>query len=218
MTRARTVFRCRECGAEAPQWMGWCAACGATGTLGEEAVGRPGATASAVVARSVPVPIAEAVGDATEPVATGDAELDRVLGGGLVPGSVTVLGGEPGVGKSTLLLQALASVAERSGAGPTVPCLYVTAEESARQVALRAERLGVRTPSLWLVAETSLPAVIGHIDALAPQDRRHAHVDALEAEMPVHHASARQQALLVVQDGSGHRHRGRPVGPPAPAC
>jgi len=169
MTRARTVFRCRECGAGAPQWMGWCTACGATGTLGEEAAARPGATAAALAPRSVPVPIAEAVGDATEPVPTGDAELDRVLGGGLVPGSVTVLGGEPGVGKSTLLLQALASVAEGPGAGPGVPCLYVTAEESARQVALRAERLGFRTPSLWLVAETSLPAVIGHIDALGPQ-------------------------------------------------
>ncbi|HEX6425544.1 MAG TPA: DNA repair protein RadA [Acidimicrobiales bacterium] len=167
MSRAKTVFRCRECGAEAPQWMGWCTACGATGTLGEEAAGRS-VHAAALAPRSVPVPIAEAVGDATEPVATGDAELDRVLGGGLVPGSVTVLGGEPGVGKSTLLLQALASVAEGRD-GPGVTCLYVTAEESARQVALRAERLGVRTPSLWLVAETSLPAVLGHLDALAPQ-------------------------------------------------
>ena len=95
---------------------------------------------------------------------TGDGELDRVLGGGLVPGSVTVLGGEPGVGKSTLLLQALASIA---AGGAT--CLYVTAEESARQVALRAERLGVTSPSLWLVAETALPHVIAHIDALAPE-------------------------------------------------
>ncbi|HEX6420445.1 MAG TPA: DNA repair protein RadA [Acidimicrobiales bacterium] len=173
MSRVRTVFRCRECGAEAPQWMGWCTACGATGTLGEEAAGPAGAQA-ALAPRSVPVPIAEAVGDATAPVPTGDGELDRVLGGGLVPGSVTVLGGEPGVGKSTLLLQALASIAARRrpggrGGGQGVPCLYVTAEESARQVALRAERLGVRTPALWLVAETSLPTVLGHLDALAPE-------------------------------------------------
>jgi DNA repair protein RadA/Sms len=131
---------------------------------------------------SVPVPIAEAVGDAVAPVPTGEAELDRVLGGGLVPGSVTVLGGEPGVGKSTLLLQALASIADgrghpAAGGAPTpggvsgrggASCLYVTAEESARQVALRAERLGVSSPSLWLVAETSLAHVIGHVDALAP--------------------------------------------------
>jgi DNA repair protein RadA/Sms len=112
----------------------------------------------------VPIPIAEAVGDAVRPVPTGDDELDRVLGGGLVPGSVTVLGGEPGVGKSTLLLQALAAVA---GAGGR-PCLYVTAEESARQVALRAERLGIGAPALWLVAETSLPHVVAHVDALGP--------------------------------------------------
>jgi len=156
--RQKTVYRCSECGADAPKWMGWCPACESSGSLVEEAL-LPAGTRSLP---SVPIPIAEAVGDATEPVPTGDAELDRVLGGGLVPGSVTVVGGEPGVGKSTLLLQALASVAR----GAT--CLYVTAEESARQVALRAERLGVSAPSLWLVAETSLPRIVGHVDALAP--------------------------------------------------
>ena len=179
MSRVKTVYRCSECGAEAPKWMGWCTACEASGTLTEEQV-RPAAGAGVAFASlappSVPVPIAEAVGDAVAPVPTGEAELDRVLGGGLVPGSVTVLGGEPGVGKSTLLLQALASIADGrapapggpSGRGRGASCLYVTAEESARQVALRAERLGVSSPSLWLVAETSLAHVIGHIDALAP--------------------------------------------------
>ena len=87
--------------------MGWCPACEASGSLVEEVL-LPAGTS---IAPSVPIPIAEAMGDATEPVPTGDPELDRVLGGGLVPGSVTVVGGEPGVGKSTLLLQALASVA-----------------------------------------------------------------------------------------------------------
>ena len=156
--RHKTVYRCNECGADAPKWMGWCPACEASGSLVEEVL-LPAGTS---IAPSVPIPIAEAMGDATEPVPTGDPELDRVLGGGLVPGSVTVVGGEPGVGKSTLLLQALASVAR----GAT--CLYVTAEESARQVALRAERLGVSAPSLWLVAETSLPRIVAHLDALAP--------------------------------------------------
>jgi DNA repair protein RadA/Sms len=156
--RHKTVYRCSECGADAPKWMGWCPACEASGSLVEEVL-LPAGTS---IAPSVPIPIAEAMGDATEPVPTGDPELDRVLGGGLVPGSVTVVGGEPGVGKSTLLLQALASVAR----GAT--CLYVTAEESARQVALRAERLGVTAPSLWLVAETSLPRIVAHLDALAP--------------------------------------------------
>ncbi len=170
MSRVRTVYRCSECGAQAPKWMGWCTACEANGTLSEEVLApasRSGRTFAALAPPSVPIPIAEAVGDATQPVPTGDDELDRVLGGGLVPGSVTVLGGEPGVGKSTLLLQALASIAE-GGGEQGASCLYVTAEESARQVALRAERLGVSSPSLWLVAETSLPHIVGHIDALAP--------------------------------------------------
>jgi DNA repair protein RadA/Sms len=176
------MYRCGTCGAAAPKWTGWCPACEATGTLAEERVppgwgasgGGPSTAGGVGVGGgsgfgwgpggpAVPIPIAEAVGDACVPVPTGDAEVDRVLGGGLVPGSVTVLGGEPGVGKSTLLLQALASVAERGAA-----CLYVTAEESARQVALRAERMGLQAPSLWLVAETSLPHLIGHIEAVGP--------------------------------------------------
>ncbi len=175
MPRVRTVYRCSECGTEAPKWTGWCDGCRASGTLSEERVeatngARPGV---ALAPPSVPVPIADAVADAVAPVPTGEPELDRVLGGGLVPGSVTVLGGEPGVGKSTLLLQALASIADGPAAGgdaggPEATCLYVTAEESSRQVALRAERLGLASPALWLVAETSLSHVVGHIDALAP--------------------------------------------------
>src|ERR687893_1753107 len=118
MARVKTVYRCSDCGAEAPKWTGWCPGCEASGTLTEEvAAPAPRAGSYAALNRpSVPIPIAEAVGDATRPVPTGDPELDRVLGGGLVPGSVTVLGGEPGVGKSTLLLQALASIAAGSAA------------------------------------------------------------------------------------------------------
>src|SRR5262245_48198610 len=155
MARDRTIYRCAECGATAPKWMGWCTACEAGGSLVEERVvaRRPaggGGAGPGLAAPAVPIPIAEAVGDACLPVPTGDDELDRVLGGGLVPGSVTVLGGEPGVGKSTLLLQALASIAERGAS-----CLYVTAEESARQVALRAERMGLRAPAPALGPETT---------------------------------------------------------------
>ena len=120
MSRVKTVYRCSECGAETPKWMGWCTACEASGTLSEEQVrppARAGVAFASLAPPSVPVPIAEAVGGAVAPVPTGEAELDRVLGGGLVPGSVTVLGGEPGVGKSTLLLQALASIADGRGAG-----------------------------------------------------------------------------------------------------
>ena len=94
------------------------------------------------------------------PRSTGIGELDRVLGGGLVPGSVTLLGGEPGIGKSTLLLQLLA--------GATGPSLYVTAEESAQQVRLRADRLGAISPELWLLPEMSLPNIIAAIDKISP--------------------------------------------------
>src|SRR5207244_1845710 len=93
----------------------------------------------------------------------GGSGLDRVLGGGWVPGSVTLLGGEPGIGKSTLLLQALAALA-----GSGARCLLVSAEESRQQVRLRAERLGALPASLWLVGETVLPSVIAHIEQVAP--------------------------------------------------
>lgn len=105
-------------------------------------------------------PISEITGSEGAPAPTGLAEFDRVLGDGLVPGSVTLLGGEPGIGKSTLLLQLLASWPERT--------LYVSAEESAQQVRLRAERLGTVPPHLWLLAETSLPRIIAAFDEVRP--------------------------------------------------
>ena len=162
MTRARTVFRCGECGAGAPKWAGRCPTCDEWNTLVEE-VERPAAVPSPGASAERAVPIVEV--DAHEWAArpTGVSELDRVLGGGLVPGSVTLLGGEPGIGKSTLLLQALASLAA-SGAR----CLLVSAEESRQQVRLRAERLGALPASLWLVGETVLPSVIADIEQVAP--------------------------------------------------
>ncbi len=115
-------------------------------------------------AASRPVPIAEVDLDRCGPRSTGLGELDRVLGGGLVPGSVTLLGGEPGIGKSTLLLQALAAMAASER-----PVLLVTAEESARQVRLRAERLGALVPDLHLVAENALATILGHVGDLRPE-------------------------------------------------
>ena len=112
---------------------------------------------------AVPVPIPEVDITAAEPRPTRVAELDRVLDGGLVPGSVTLLAGEPGMGKSTLLLQALGCMAA-SGAR----CLLVTAEESTAQVRLRAERLGALAPDLLVVAETSLPHVVAHVESVQP--------------------------------------------------
>src|SRR5438874_12023902 len=152
MAKEKTAYRCRECGAVAPRWGGRCHACGDWNTLVEEArraarpqregLARPVAIADVALAAGISRP-------------THLDELDRVLGGGLVPGSVTLLGGEPGVGKSTLLLQALTAVASRGGRA-----LLVSAEESKQQVRLRAERLGPLADGLWLVAETSLANIV----------------------------------------------------------
>src|SRR5688572_6066522 len=162
MARAKTTYRCQECGAQQPKWAGRCSACDVWGSLVEEAVERSDPSAASP-SSAVPLPIADVDATAWAPSATHVGELDRVLQGGLVPGSVTVLGGEPGIGKSTLLLQALAGLAK---AGQR--CLYVTAEESAQQVRLRAERLGALPPHLWLVSDTAVPHVLAHIDAVEP--------------------------------------------------
>lgn len=165
MAKVRTIYRCSECGGAEPKWAGRCSACEAWNTLVEER-DQPSQTSGDERFRgspATPVPIADVNTEAWAPTATGIGELDRVLQGGLVPGSVTLLGGEPGIGKSTVLLQALAGLA-RSGQR----CLYVTAEESAQQVRLRAERLGALPPELWLVSDTALPHVLAHIDTVTP--------------------------------------------------
>ncbi len=153
-------YRCTACGVPAPKWVGRCPACEAWGTLEQ--------TATPVTLRAVPAggsaqPIAatDAAQGAARP--TGLAELDRVLGGGIVPGSVTLIGGEPGIGKSTLLLQAAAHAARR---GDRV--LYVSGEESASQVRARAERLDALEGDLWLATEHDVEAVVAHLDEVAP--------------------------------------------------
>jgi DNA repair protein RadA/Sms len=168
MARARAVFRCATCGSTSPRWAGRCPGCNEWNTLSEEievpvvraagsARARPGGSTE------TPQPIGEV--DVTEWAAkpTGVSELDRVLGGGLVPGSVTLLGGEPGIGKSTLLLQV---AARRADLGSKV--LYVTAEESRQQVKLRAERLDALHPRLWLVSELEVPSIVDHVDSVKP--------------------------------------------------
>src|SRR3954447_7432945 len=165
--RTKTVHRCSGCGAEAPRWLGRCPACDAWGTLEQDveaARTTPGHRSAPLRSGTRgPVPIGEVDARVAVPVPTGIGELARVLEGGLVPGSVALLAGEPGMGKSTLLLQALGRMA---GAGVT--CLLVTAEESCAQVRMRAERVGALADDLLVVAETSLPHVLAHVEARAP--------------------------------------------------
>lgn len=164
MAKARSVFRCQECGSSAPKWAGRCPACEAWNSLVEEREVPGSGTAGLPPPLGRPQPIDQVDVDQWHPRLTGVGELDRVLGGGLVPGSVTLLGGEPGIGKSTLLLQAMASVAAR---GARV--LYVSAEESTQQVRVRAERLDALSPELYLAAETALPHIIAFLDEVRPE-------------------------------------------------
>jgi DNA repair protein RadA/Sms len=161
--KERAAYRCEECGLEAAKWLGRCPECQAWGTL-VEAGPRPGVTVTAGPVSAPARRIAEVAAESARHRPTGVAELDRVLGGGLVPGSVVLLAGEPGVGKSTLLISAAAEVA---AAGRR--CLVVTGEESAAQVRLRAERVGAVADELYLAAETDLAALLGHVDAVAPE-------------------------------------------------
>jgi DNA repair protein RadA/Sms len=144
------------------RWVGRCPECQAWGSLQEVGAARARSLAPGPVsARALPIGEVDVAAARSRP--TGVAELDRVLGGGLVPGAVVLLAGEPGVGKSTLLLE----VAHRAGR-PQAPALIVTGEESAAQVRLRAERMGTLSPHLYLAAETDLAALLGHVDAVQP--------------------------------------------------
>ncbi len=158
----KSSYRCAECGWTSTRWVGRCGECQAWGSL--EEIGAPRIpSVAAVVPASRAVPITSVDPAATRRSPTGIAELDRVLGGGLVPGAVVLLAGEPGVGKSTLLLELAARWAASHG-----PTLYVTGEESAGQVRLRALRTSASSDDLFLAAETDLSVVIGHIEQVEP--------------------------------------------------
>jgi DNA repair protein RadA/Sms len=158
MAKFKEVFICQKCGASSPKWQGQCTGCGEWNTLLAEAqpARRRGAGTSAAGSARADVSTTLAAQALQEQprLATGSGELDRVLGGGLVPGSVTLIGGDPGIGKSTLMLQAAAALNSLG----TV--LYATGEESLTQVALRARRLGLESATSRLIAETSVEAII----------------------------------------------------------
>ena len=164
MSTTRTVHRCIECGAASPKWAGRCGGCGEWNTLVEGSDPPPGATGDVEVPRSgTPMPLSEVVDDSANVRPTGVAEFDRVLGGGLVAGSVTLVGGEPGIGKSTLLLQVAAAVARRGRRA-----LYMSGEESVGQIRSRAKRIDSMHDNIWLVSETVLPHLLGQFDQVRP--------------------------------------------------
>ncbi len=161
-TKDRPSYRCTECGWQTAKWLGRCPECQAWGTVEEYGAPAVRTTAPGRVTSSA-LPIGQVDGRQATARTTGVPELDRVLGGGLVPGAVVLLAGEPGVGKSTLLLDVAAKSASAEHR-----TLYVTGEESASQVRLRADRIGALHDELYLAAETDLSAVLGHLDEVKP--------------------------------------------------
>ena len=159
MAKLKEVFVCQNCGVSSPKWQGQCPTCGEWNTLTAEAAPANTRSSGQGMVRAVRPDVstslaAEAVVEQSR-LATGSAELDRVLGGGLVAGSVTLIGGDPGIGKSTLMLQAAAAL---NALGPV---LYATGEESLKQVALRARRLGLQDAAARLIAETGVEEIVG---------------------------------------------------------
>jgi DNA repair protein RadA/Sms len=167
--KVKTVFACQSCGAHSPKWLGRCSECGAWNTLVEErqAADRTGTGAGeprySLAGATGPQLYAEIDTVAAERLSTGVGEFDRVLGGGVVPGSLVLIGGEPGIGKSTLLLQAAAHFAQAAG-----PVLYSSGEESEHQIKSRGERLGVTPGPLYVLAETCLERILEQLATLRP--------------------------------------------------
>jgi DNA repair protein RadA/Sms len=167
VAKPKTIHQCTECGGQSPKWQGQCPSCGAWNTLVEAlAAPSPARFRTAVNvagAKSAITPLPAVAPQENRRIPTGLGEFDRVLGGGLVPGGVVLLGGDPGIGKSTLLLQASAAL------GAAHRTLYVTGEESTDQIALRAHRLGLVNAPVELLAEVQLEAIVAAIDVSAPQ-------------------------------------------------
>jgi len=163
MAKERTVFVCQSCGAQASRWLGRCTECGEWNTLVEERVAAaPKGGGRAAGERRAAEPITSLATATERRSSCGIGELDRVLGGGVVPGSVILIGGDPGIGKSTLVLQALGQLARQGRA------LYVTGEESPQQVKMRADRLGITEDTLLVLAETNVEAILEQARAVEP--------------------------------------------------
>lgn len=174
--RALSSYVCSDCGWSSPKWLGQCRECRAWGTLEEfteaslpaTTSGVRGATYTVAVPSSPARPIADVNAEEARARSTGVGELDRVLGGGIVPGAVVLLAGEPGVGKSTLLLDVAAKAAAVSRERGEGPVLYLTGEESASQVTARATRIDALDPALYLATESELGTIVGQVEATNP--------------------------------------------------
>ncbi len=166
MKGVKSVWFCSSCGAESPKWEGKCPACGEWNTMVEEK-SRPSRKTRTIspsgsrAAASVPVPVSAIETSDEARIRMPSAELNRVLGGGLVAGSIILIGGEPGIGKSTLVLQNILSIKSRT-------ILYVSGEESAKQIKMRADRIGRPSDNVFIVCETSLQSIMDHIEAIKP--------------------------------------------------
>jgi DNA repair protein RadA/Sms len=168
MAKLKSVYFCSNCGNESPKWMGRCPACGEWSTYVEELIRKDSAAAIKEDTRSfssgknTPQPLKEIRADEEPRIDMLDNELNRVLGGGLVPASLVLIGGEPGIGKSTLVLQTILKL-------QSIKSLYVSGEESARQLKLRAERLNIENDNCLIVCETNLDKIFEHIKNTKPQ-------------------------------------------------
>jgi DNA repair protein RadA/Sms len=164
-SKIKTVYVCQSCGMQSPRWMGKCPDCGQWNTMVEERVEKPKDTRSSKLhGGAEPLALNEIQARDEDRFVTKINELDRVLGGGIVAGSVVLIGGDPGIGKSTLVLQMLRQVSELRG-----KALYVTGEESPSQIKMRAQRLDVKAENLYVLAETQLEEIVHAADGLQPQ-------------------------------------------------
>lgn len=162
MAKVKTAFFCRNCGSESPKWIGKCPSCGEWNTYTEEVIQRAENKSSTHQPGKFPIPINEVSLSEEQRINTGNNELNRVLGGGLVPGSVVLIGGEPGIGKSTLMLQIALNISNQR-------FLYVSGEESEQQIRMRAERLGLGKNECYILTETSSSQIINQCEKLKPQ-------------------------------------------------
>jgi DNA repair protein RadA/Sms len=169
MAKTKTRYVCQDCGSVQPKWLGRCPDCGEWNTLQETLVepNRPGAASlqaqQVLVGRNQPQPLADIAADTYQRTMLPMEEFNRVLGGGLVPGSITLIGGDPGIGKSTLLLQISAGLAQNG----TV--LYISGEEIAQQIKMRASRLNIDADNIFLLTETNMTAILALIQQMSPQ-------------------------------------------------